>query len=72
MTGLMFVCKANSCLFSSGYDGFLVFQVVKHFLKLASDRANAAREESEQAVLHEVDDLDVIMTPEKSVPHQLP
>ena len=41
--------------------------MVKHFLKLASDRADAAREESEQAVLHEVEDLDVIMTPEKSV-----
>jgi translation initiation factor 3 subunit A len=38
--------------------------VVKHFLKLASDRADAAREESEQAVLHEVEDLDLIMTPE--------
>ena len=44
---------------------FLVSQVVKHFLKLASDRASAAREESEQAVLHEVEDLDVLMTPEK-------
>ena len=38
---------------------------MKHFLKLASDRASAAREESEQAVLHEVEDLDVLMTPEK-------
>ena len=44
---------------------FIVLQVVKHFLKLASDRASAAREESEQAVLHEVEDLDVLMTPEK-------
>lgn len=42
-------------------------QVVKYFLKLASDRASAAREESEQAVLQEVEDLDVIMTPEKLV-----
>ena len=49
-----------------------VFQVVKHFLTLASDRANAAREESEQAVLQEVEDLDVIMTPEKSVAHLSP
>ena len=40
---------------------------MKYFLKLASDRASAAREESEQAVLQEVEDLDVIMTPEKSV-----
>ena len=49
-----------------------MFQVVKHFLTLASDRANAAREESEQAVLQEVEDLDVIMTPEKSVAHLSP
>lgn len=40
---------------------------MKYFLKLASDRASAAREESEQAVLQEVEDLDVIMTPEKLV-----
>ena len=38
---------------------------MKYFLKLANERASAAREESEQAVLHEVEDLDVIMTPEK-------
>lgn len=41
-----------------------IIKVVKYFLKLANERANAAREESEQAVLQEVEDLDVIMTPE--------
>ena len=40
-------------------------KVVKYFLKLASERASAAREESEQAVLQEVEDLDILMTPEK-------
>lgn len=41
--------------------------MVKYFLKLANERASEAREKSEQAVLHGVDDLDIMMTPEKSV-----
>ena len=38
--------------------------VVKAFLGLAESKANAAREESEHTVLQEVEDLDVIQTPE--------
>ena len=38
--------------------------VVKAFLGLAESKANAAREESEHAVLQEVEDFDVIQTPE--------
>ena len=41
--------------------------VVKAFLALAKEKASAAREESEQATLVEVEDLDYIQTPERWV-----
>lgn len=42
-------------------------KVVKGFLKMAEDRAGKARETSEATVLQEVEDLDVVMTPERWV-----
>ena len=41
--------------------------VVKAFLALAKEKASAAREESEQATLVEIEDLDYIQTPERWV-----
>lgn len=42
-------------------------KVVKSFLALAEEKASAAREESEHAALQEVDDLDHMQLPERSV-----
>ncbi len=42
-------------------------KVVNHFLSLAEDKAGKARQESEATVLQEIDDLDVVMTPERCV-----
>ena len=40
-------------------------QVVKEFLENAEKKASAARQQSEQAVLHDVEDLDYDITPER-------
>ncbi len=40
-------------------------KVIKGFLELAEKKANSARQESEATVLQEVEDLDVVMTPER-------
>ena len=50
------------CVAMCWYNCSVCVQVVKHFLKLANDKASAAREESEQAMLQEVEDLDQMMT----------
>ena len=42
-------------------------KVVNHFLSLAEDTAGKARQESEATALQEVEDLDVVMTPERWV-----
>ena len=40
-------------------------KVVREFLAKAETKASTAREESEQAVLQDVEDLDCIVTPER-------
>lgn len=40
-------------------------KVIKSFLKMAEDKANKARQESEATVLQEVEDLDAVVTPER-------
>lgn len=44
-------------------------KVVKAFLALAESKAGAAREESEQASLQKIEDLDYMQTPERWVVH---
>ena len=40
-------------------------KVITSFLKLAEGKADEARQKSEATVLQEIEDLDVVMTPER-------
>lgn len=40
-------------------------RVIKSFLKLAEEKADGARQQSEATVLEQVEDLDAVVTPER-------